>query len=740
MKHFIIYLLIVFFSISSLFAQQDNEVIKQSPKQDKKAVLDSLVKNIRNEFYKKNYEVTIEEGERVISFARKTNDYKAIFEVSSIIGNAFLNIEDTIQAKRLFTQTLNEAEKLDDLENILSARLDLANMYYLEENYESAISLYKKALPLAENFNDTVYLFLVNHNIAQSSIAFKNSKDAEYYVKQMNNYLKNLKAQPYHAGAEIINGKYYLLKKMPNEAIKHLKNGIRISEEVNFKEGIIEGYELYAQSEILNKNYKKAFELQEIAEKYKSEKYKTDKIEAIEMATARYKINQFKQEIKANELQNVLNRQKAKRETTIVWIKIASGILLVFSVFLFISYSKRRKLYIDLKDKNQQYLKAKEKSEQLSRSKSNLYSTISHELRTPIYGIIGITDILLEDKSLLSHKDNIQALKYSANYLRSLINNVLHLNKLDTLQKEQLKVSKFNIRELVNSVVKSTKFLNTENKNQFDIKIDDAIPNYLIGSSVKLSQVLINLLGNATKFTENGLISLRIDKKEEVGGQIILQFFIKDTGKGISEEKQALLWDEFAQATTGENYQGTGLGLPIVKKILDLHESKIHLTSVVGKGTEISFEILYDLLKNFDSTSEFNLEEECLKFENKKILVVDDNKINLLVTKKNLEKFKACISLAGSGEEAVESVRTNKYDLVLMDINMPGINGFEATVAIRKFNNNVPIIALTAVELEQIQEDKSFALMNDFIIKPYSQIEFISTITSHLSTSEKLIF
>lgn len=178
----------------------------------------------------------------------------------------------------------------------------------------------------------------------------------------------------------------------------------------------------------MNGNYSAAYALIQKADEYRAEKYKTDKIEAIETVTAKFKLNQFQQELKAQALQNEVNTQTTKRETTILWVKIASGILLIFSLFLFGSYRKRKKLLIDLIHKNKQYLEAKEKSEELSKAKTVLFSNITHELRTPMYGIIGISNILIKDKKIKSHDEDLKSLKFSANYLSHLL--IMYSNSL----------------------------------------------------------------------------------------------------------------------------------------------------------------------------------------------------------------------------------------------------------------------------------------------------------------------
>ncbi|KAA3622840.1 MAG: response regulator [Flavobacterium sp.] len=700
--------------------------------------VDSMVSHIRKEFYKNNFDITIELGEETLKQANEINNLKAVVSLSSLIGNAFLKIDDTLQARRIFMQAVEKAEKEHDSTKIsVTAQIDMGNFYALQENSKKAIPIYQKTLPLAEKLGDTTHLYILNYNIAELYLNDEDPDNAKPYVDATNKYVESLNPDAYHAGALLLTGKMYYLMDLKRLAIKSLLESVTLSEKSGFMDGLIEGHEFLANSYASIGDHELAFEQMQLLDSYKAEKYKSDKIEAIEYATAKYKLNEYQQELKEQALRNEINQQTAKRETTIFWVKIASAILLVFTIFLFISYRKRKQLLLHLIEKNKQYLQEKEKSEELAKAKTTLFSNITHELRTPMYGIIGITSLMIKDSTLRKHKENLGSLKFSANHLLSLINNVLQLTNIDNSKNKELKRAKVNIRNIVNNIVKSSKFINPEHPNKYKIDIDKTIPENLVGDEMKISQVLINLIGNSAKFTSNGVITIRIKRKEDVNGMVCLDFNIKDTGVGISKEKQEHIFNEFAQASSTKEYQGSGLGLPIVKKILDLYGSEISLVSEPGKGTEVGFELCYEPLpekiKKTNSTKKYGKNV----FSNKEILVVDDNKINLLVTSKFLSLHGAKVATAESGKLAIAMAKEKNFAAILMDINMPEINGFEATEAIREFDTKVPIIALTAVELEKVIGANSFNLMNDFIIKPYENDEFISTLLKHMKPSRR---
>ncbi|WAC01996.1 ATP-binding protein [Lacinutrix neustonica] len=696
--------------------------------------IDSLIKHVlRKSYYAKDYATTIDEGNALIKKAEQIQYYSGIASISSILGNAFLEINDTVAAKKIFIKQLYQSRIRKDSSSYLGASIDLANVYIYQEDYDRAISSYKTVIPYAKKLKDTIRLFILNYNISELYLDKESVDKAEQHVSETGIYVQTLKAEPYRAGYEQIYGRFLYLKNKPELAIDHLKKAIEISAKINYTDGLIEAYTYYALSEYKLGNYKKAFDLQQDLDQYKTEKYDIDKIEAVETVTAKFNIEQYKQELKAGELQTLLIEQEAvKNEKILMWVLIGSSALILLLMSLLVSYFKRKKLLNDLKSENVKYLIAKEKSEELANAKSLFFTNISHELRTPLYGIIGLSSILMDDEDLYKHKEDVKSLKFSADYLLSLINDVLQISKLDAKRENSLNKVTFNLKDLVLGIMKSFEFLKVQNTNTFKVNISKNTPNIIIGDDVKLSQILINLIGNACKFTENGTITLDIDSSSVEGDCAQLNFKIIDTGIGIPVSKQKVIFDEFTQVSNDGEYHGTGLGLSIVKKLIELHDSEIFLNSEEGKGTQVSFSLTYDISEdNYKSIKEMVLQPR-ISINSKTILVVDDNRINRIVTRKMLEKYKAKPLVAESGESAIEIVKKEKIDLILMDINMPGMNGLEATEAIRQFNSTIPVIALTAVEIEEMRDTIQNSTICDIIIKPYDELVFVETILKHI--------
>lgn len=402
------------------------------------------------------------------------------------------------------------------------------------------------------------------------------------------------------------------------------------------------------------------------------------------------------------------------------------------------------------------------KAQDAAQIKADFLSTITHELRTPMYAVTGLTHLLLSSSPRDDQQEHLETLKSSGEYLLSLIDNILDFNKLEA-NKVELEEIKFDLRKRIADIVKTLDKQVKDKNNKIVIIHDEAIASSLVGDPVKISQILINLLGNSIKFTSNGTITIKtkLIKKSKEKSKIL--FEVQDTGKGISKDRQEQIFENFTQENieTAREHGGTGLGLAIVKKLVTLMGSEIKLESEVGKGSVFSFAIDFN---NPDSNSFVDqldsnntkaptptpiavygshdevptpaktapiLKTETPEFEilkGKKVLIVEDNKINQMITKKILEQKEFICDVANNGEEAVAMARANEYDLILMDIHMPVMDGKRATVEIRKFNSKTPLLALTAVTLENAQDELIEIGFDDIIPKPFKMDEFFGKI------------
>ncbi len=415
---------------------------------------------------------------------------------------------------------------------------------------------------------------------------------------------------------------------------------------------------------------------------------------------------------------------------------LTSAFLTIIS-FLAVSLYRNNQIKLRTNDllqtKNSELEKARDEAIHAMKAKSNFLSTVTHELRTPLYAVTGLTHILLEENPSAHQKEHLKSLKFSGDYLLNFINDILQINKIDA-DKVEILNSEFKLKKVLTDVLDSLQQNANEQGTKLILNYDNTIPLNLLGDPLKLSQVFMNLVGNALKFTKDGEVEVtaKILEKQEENAKIY--FEVKDSGIGISEEKQKTIFESFEQGSVQINRQfgGTGLGLTIVKSLLGLFNSDIQLESIVGEGSKFFFELNFKCEESILADVPFELNAEEFDFTGQHLLIVEDNKINQVITKKMLVKKEMTCDMANNGFEAVDAAKSKHYDCILMDIHMPGMGGTEATMEIRKFNKEVPIIALTAISMEDSVEEFIAAGCNDVVTKPFKPELFYQKIGENI--------
>ena len=388
------------------------------------------------------------------------------------------------------------------------------------------------------------------------------------------------------------------------------------------------------------------------------------------------------------------------------------------------------------KQVEKEMIEAKEQALKLSQAKQMFLSVMSHEIRTPLNAVIGMTHLLLDNDPKISQIDDLNILKFSGENVLHIINDILDFTKMET-GKMELEVFPFNLKTLANDIINSLQVNVKKKGNQLNLLFDPQIPAQISGDKNRLYQVLMNFLGNAIKFTDNGIVQLKIRLVGQSETESIIRFEIEDSGIGIPEDKQGYIFETFTQAKTdiSRKYGGTGLGLAITKKLLNMFNSEITVESIEGQGTTFSFEIAFS--KSAESSLALGNGTEMSVFVGKKILVVDDNEINVLIAKRILSKWGLEIDDAVNGYEAIDKIMTERYDLVFMDIKMAGIDGFETTGIIRDISGayykDLPIIALTASTLKNDHYKFMECGMNGHVLKPFNPEEIKKLLSGFLS-------
>lgn len=375
---------------------------------------------------------------------------------------------------------------------------------------------------------------------------------------------------------------------------------------------------------------------------------------------------------------------------------------------------------------NEQLNETVEEIKHLSNVRMSFLSTMSHELRTPLNGVIGLTNVLLLQDPRKDQEETLSVLKFSAENLLALVTDVLDFNKLE-LDMVSLERTPFNLSSLVANIYACTKLKATEKHLDFQVDVAGRLKELtLIGDPTRLTQVLLNLLNNAIKFTEKGSVKLVCSIAEITNNELRIKFVVEDTGIGIEESRQQEVFEEFVQASssTNRNYGGTGLGLAIVRRVLALHQSDIQVESAIGKGAKFIFNISYAYEMAAALTSN-NLkgEEDRANLSAMKILVAEDNMVNAMVIKKTLNSFGIDPDIAENGSVALAMHLEKNYDLILMDLYMPELDGYQATEKIRSLDHAlkaaIPIVALTATVNSQVADEVLAVGMNGYLSKPF---------------------
>jgi PAS domain S-box-containing protein len=380
---------------------------------------------------------------------------------------------------------------------------------------------------------------------------------------------------------------------------------------------------------------------------------------------------------------------------------------------------------------------ARMKAEEAAKSKQQFMSTMSHEIRTPLNEVIGITNLLLQGSPRDDQMDYIKALKFSGNHLLTLVNDVLDYNKMES-GKIIFEQTQFNLSDFLDEIMRSYSFRSKEKNLAFDIKKANDLPAEVIGDPIRLNQILSNLLSNALKFTKEGSIQVIVKELERSGNQSKMEFTVTDTGIGIPNDKQIMIFDSFTQASadTTRHFGGTGLGLAICKKLIELQGGTITLESEPDKGSSFRFAIAFGISEKGIQGQKAEVTESFSGLEGKRLLVAEDNKINFFVANKFLIGWGIKVTHAENGKIALDILEKEDFDLILMDLHMPVMDGIEATRIIRKSENprinSIPIVALTAAIMSESHDKIEDLKINDYVLKPFKPHDLFERILKHV--------
>jgi signal transduction histidine kinase/CheY-like chemotaxis protein len=380
---------------------------------------------------------------------------------------------------------------------------------------------------------------------------------------------------------------------------------------------------------------------------------------------------------------------------------------------------------------------ARQKAEQAAHSKQLFMSTMSHEIRTPLNEVIGITNLLLQGNPREDQMDFIKTLKFSGNHLLTLVNDVLDYNKLES-GKISFENVRFNLLDFLDEIVRSYSLRAKVKNLKFSLIKQNQLPEFVTGDPVRLNQIISNLLSNALKFTNDGGITVEINELSRTGSASEIEFRVSDTGIGIPTDKHSLIFDSYSQASTDTTrfFGGTGLGLSICKKLVELQGGTISVASEPGLGSVFTFVLT---LRTDDSSTGIHQVKQNDSFtglEGKKILVAEDNKINFFVANKFLSGWGMIVTHVETGQAALDLLEKEEFDLVLMDLHMPVMDGIEATRIIRSSSNprikDIPVVALTAAIMSESHDKIENLTINDYVLKPFKPNDLFERIRRNI--------
>jgi signal transduction histidine kinase/ActR/RegA family two-component response regulator len=610
-------------------------------------------------------------------------------------------------------------------------------LYRSDQNFQ-ALAMLEKAKQLNNDRN-----FFNNILLAEARV-YLNLEKYESAIKSFNSLVVNsdiyekdfLTTQAYLGLTEL-----YLKKGDLNESTKNGEYALNIANTNGFvmesKKANLLLTDIYEQLGLYENAYTKSQNLLQINDSI----FNVEKLK-VEVKTA----DKIRDDIKTNQIVSLetkvdeLTESQNRSEITAI---LASAFLIIISL-LAVSLFRNNQIKVKTNDllhtKNKELQVARDGAVQAMEAKTNFLSTVSHELRTPLYAVTGLTHLLLEEDPEEHQKEHLKALKFSGDYLLNFINDILHINKIDANKLEPLNMD-FNLKKIINEVMDSLQQSAKANNTKLVLEFDDSIPGHLMSDPLKLSQVFMNLIGNSIKFTKDGQVTVVTKLLHKDKEDVKIYFEVSDNGIGISKEKQKSIFEGFEQGSIQINreYGGTGLGLTIVKSLLGLFNSEIRLESELDKGSAFSFEIDMKSLDDLPEDITFEITQRDYDFKGLHLMIVEDNKINQVITKKMLSKKEITSDIASNGEDAVILAKENVYDAILMDIHMPGISGEEATIQIRKFDQRTPIIALTAISLDDSLESFYAAGCDDLVTKPFKPEIFYQKIGENIFDKKKHI-
>ena len=711
-----IFILFLLFIVQLHFAQTETETPQ--------------VKEIKAIIAKSGEYLTKLECEKSLGLAKialekalKINDSEQTARAYNLIGLNLEQYSDYKKAIFFYEKGLKYVDKTSNNFMQYAIHTNLANCYCFKKlDFKLGIYHYKKALYFVNLSKDDYQIMYANLNITSAYFAVGDYYNGIGYLKTAKKLMISQDDFESKIMYNSLQGDYFSYKNDFIKSEQYYKTALKFCNEntTEFLESnAAEVYDDVSRMYAKKKDFSSAFVYMEKYSALKDKLFEDEHSQVERKSGYSSVLNEYKRQINDIEYEKAqqLERINQNKKITIL-LFILSIILVLLLLSLYKNYLFKQKTNFFLVKSNNEIKIAKEKVDELLKLKSQFISTISHELRTPLYGVVGIIDIIKDENPKLAKSDYMKSLTFSSNYLLSLVNDVLQLSKFES-RIIKLENIEFNIFDEVDTIFSSSNMIYNKNRNKINFLIDPNIPELLIGDSSRLAQILINLLDNSLKFTSEGEVTLLINSIKNDDHYSYLKFEVKDTGIGIAPENQKIIFDDFVQLKNIKiSYQGSGIGLSIVHYLIEMFESKIEIESDLGKGCSFSFTLKFK--NRFNEEPElFSNNTNQLLLEPINVLLIEDNKINQLVTQKSLNKLNCNVEIVENGMDALDLLKNTTFDLILTDINLPDLTGFELTKKIKEHKIQTPVFAVTAYSYEEIKLQAIESGIDEVFIKPF---------------------
>ncbi len=671
---------------------------------------------------KSNYTAALESFYAGLGVNQDRNDDSKIGESYILIGRVHLAARKFKDAHGFFNKAKLIGETIQDNALQSLACTAFSDLMFLQNKKNLALSYSMEAMNLMRNENQDLRLANCIKHAAKKHKQLSQYQLALTLYEECRKMYENLGNEVEQAIVCFEMGDLFQELRDFDNALQYMSLSLGFAQKTQLKSYIKLGYQNLSKVYVENGDYRRAYNYLKYYTAIKGTSEISELETQLELETQRRKNAELNQRI-------VSQQDKEAFERFIMYAIIGATLLVsLVLAFVYRAYLVKKQSNIDLE-------KAKEQAERSEQEKERFLAYTSHEIRTPLNAVVGLSKML--EKTELSDEQSkmLSTIQKSAQNILFIVNDVLDLSKIESgaVQFENID---FMIRDLIDSLVATMQFKAANSKVRLFANVDPEVPEVVKGDPVRLNQILLNLVDNALKFTEHGEVKISLDLERKMDRKVKLRFEVKDDGTGIRQSRINSIFERYKQESSGTSrrHGGTGLGLPITKQLIELMGSRIYVDSEYGKGTTFFFSLVLRQGKNAIKTVALKTPNNNQLLKNLNILFVDDNQLNreIFYDMVNDVRNNVAVDLADDGKMAIRKIEQSKYDIILMDLQMPRMDGFEATRHIRKnFNNgvqNTPIIAVTAHVLSGVITKCKEAGMSDFITKPINNSELIGKI------------